>query len=143
MIPESSKLNWSYEKPTFEEVEAKTVLVEWKVDENRSELEIGSFEIISSGYYKVAFRGFVRYAILDLDAPLEPKPLWGVKPTIREPQEERWYQTTRVIVPAFPYWVIQIEVNEASIIMKNKDKAKLILAWNNLVDVIEKGEKNG
>lgn len=80
--PEPSTLNWSNVKPTFGEVEGKTVYVETKSNSGivvRFSRVVKDFEI-----YNIDFdNNFVRYAILGITQPdPEPLPLWGKMPEI-------------------------------------------------------------
>jgi len=79
MIPEISKLNWSSEKPSFEEVKGKCVFVINKKFINDSIMDFIPDETQFCGM----FDGFDRYAIIDMTAP-EPeiKPYHQLLPEI-------------------------------------------------------------
>ena len=78
MIPDISKLNWSYyDRPKFEDVKGKLLIIE-DVDESYF-IKIMNYET----EIKMCFGGiFFRYAIIDTGE--EPLPLDGIYPIIGE-----------------------------------------------------------
>ena len=86
MIPEISKLNWSSEKPSFEEVKGVHLLVQYDSD------QLGAAEIGNSNQYRLWFdEKFVRFAVIDMTAP-EPeiKPYHQLLPEIVETIGSGW-----------------------------------------------------
>jgi len=80
MIPES-KLNWSYDRPKFEDVEGKTIVCEYDYGSGDRGLQtvVG---MTKRNYEQVFDNGFSHYAIIDTGE--EPLPLDGVMPKTNE-----------------------------------------------------------
>jgi hypothetical protein len=76
MVPEISKLNWSYERPKFKDVEGKTVVCEYSyLGDNKIE----TIKVMTERNYNLTIDiGFVRYAIIDISE--DPLPLNGTIP---------------------------------------------------------------
>lgn len=119
MPPEPSKLNWSTVKPTFEEVEGKTVYIETKSTSGivvRFSRIVKDFEIFNIDFDN---RLFIRYAILDLSDPdPEPQPLWGGMPEIVNVGKKT---VVCLVIPDKYYFEIQ-----------RFDRAEAVNAWNKL-----------
>ena len=129
MTPEPSELNWSYEKPTFEEVKDKDIFYQ---DRN-------GVICYASGVWEGLFDGWIfdcsRWCILDLTEPdPEPKPLWGVRAEITGGGE---------------HWGVEYKIHDknSNILLSSRIKVfgssreDAICNANAFVDTIE-GEKN-
>lgn len=85
MIPATSTLNWSYERPTFEEVKGAILLVVNDEDELPEVTGVISNEIEYNYWFNDPDCPFTKMAIVELSMPapeVEPMELWGVKPVI-------------------------------------------------------------
>ena len=111
MIPEPNKLNWSTVKPTFEEVNGSTLIIEWS---KGTDLVVMTNKQRFHGWFD---GDFIRYAIIEEPDP-EPQPLWGVMPEIVNVGKKT---VVCLVIPDKYYFEIQ-----------RFDRDEAINAWNKL-----------
>ena len=90
MIPEPSALNWSSEKPTYDEVKGKKIVLEWAHFGGKS---ISSYIVDNRNVYNGIFDGlFIRYAIIADQPEPEPLNICGVPVLIVQNMPDAHYQ---------------------------------------------------
>ena len=123
MTPEISKLNWSTERPTFEEVNGKNVIVQYNFD--FSVVTWGAQHNINQyAKYEMMFgEHFYRYAIFEVP-PVSPLPLWGKLPIFRKTLLEDYFWAWTDEVTSFSKRGFQ-------------DEQAATVDWNSFVNKVE------
>jgi len=119
-----SKLNWSTERPTFEEVKGKEIKFIWRL-KSTNKLTEDTCYVNGMVIYNAVFDDmFICYA--DLTAPVSPLPLWGVE-AMRE-----------LIVGEFRFvWEVGFQIITT---MCYSTEAEAILAWNRIAETLNEVE---
>ncbi len=126
-IPELSHLNWSSERPTFEEVKGKMIVFTYKIKHFKfPNVVYGVREINDEDVYEFVFDDdFPNYAIIDATPPdPEPLPLWGVMPEIHQIDDADWE------------WVWKTE-NESFRACGFDTRAEAVNNWNITANALE------
>lgn len=126
-LPEVTKPNWSTERPTFEEVKGKSLIVEKAFSSESNRFIDGFGKLTSEIDYLAAFpidKQCPRWAILDLTTPEEPLPYKGIAPKFYE-SENRWYAS----------WVTEDCENYDTAFFPTREQA--VHSWNRFVKAME------
>ena len=120
MIPEPSTLNWSSEKPTYDEAKGKKIALEWAHFGGKS---ISANIVYNrNGYNDIFDDSFTRYAIV-ADQP-EPMELWGRPPALVLEEEPTYY-----LRYDWNCWIIETPGYDT--------KQEAVAAWNRIATAFE------